>query len=223
MSTTQFDPQSAPIDALANEPAIDLSRLDVHWLRSRFLQPGVWQPEFTDEHLLFTSEKPLTPASVLIPLVAHPDRMTLLLTQRTAHLHDHAGQVSFPGGRVDPQDRDAVATALRETEEEIGLSRRHIEVIGALPDYVTGTGFRVTPIVALVHPPFELAADSFEVAEIFEVPLAFLMNGANHERRSATFPNRPGRRSFYAIPYEDYFIWGATAGMLRNLFHFIRA
>ena len=223
MSANQFDPQSAPIDALANEPAIDGARLAANWLRSRFLQPGDWQPEFTEEHLLYKSDKPLTPASVLIPLVAHPDRMTLLLTQRTAHLHDHAGQVSFPGGRVDPQDLDAVATALRETEEEIGLSRSHIEVIGVLPDYVTGTGFRVTPIVALVHPPFELAADSFEVAEIFEVPLAFLMNGANHERRSAEFPNRPGRRSFYAMPYEDYFIWGATAGMLRNLYHFIRA
>lgn len=223
MSTNQFDPQTAVIDALANEPAIELARLEAHWLRQRFLQPGDWQPEFTDEHLLFTSDKPLTPASVLIPLVVHADRMTLLLTQRTAHLHDHAGQVSFPGGRVDPQDLNAVATALRETEEEIGLSRRHIEVIGALPDYVTGTGFRVTPIVALVHPPFELEADSFEVAEIFEVPLAFLMNGANHERRSAEFPNRPGRRSFYTMPYEDYFIWGATAGMLRNLYHFIRA
>ncbi len=223
MSVKQFDPQSAPIDALANEQAIDLSRLDADWLRRRFQQPGEWQPEFTDEHLLFTSDKPLTPASVLVPLVAHPDRMSLLLTQRTAHLHDHAGQVSFPGGRVDPQDVDAIATALRETEEEIGLSRRHIEVIGSLPDYVTGTGFRVTPVVALVHPPFELTADSFEVAEIFEVPMAFLMNGSNHERRSAEFPNRPGRRSFYAMPYEGYFIWGATAGMLRNLYHFIRA
>lgn len=222
MSANQFDPKSAPIDALADEPAIDLARLDANWLRSRFLQPGEWQPEFTEEHLLYKSDKPLTAASVLIPLVVHPERMTLLLTQRTSHLHDHAGQVSFPGGRVDPEDLDAVATALRETEEEIGLSRRHVEVIGALPDYVTGTGFRVTPIVALVHPPFELTADSFEVAEIFEVPLAFLMNGAHHERRSAEFPNRPGRRSFYAMPYEDYFIWGATAGMLRNLYHFIR-
>ena len=223
MSANQFDPQSAPIDAIADEPAIDSARLEANWLRNRFLQPGAWQPEFTDEHLLYKSDKPLTPASVLVPLVAHPDRMSLLLTQRTAHLHDHAGQVSFPGGRVDPQDLDAVATALRETEEEIGLSRRHIEVIGALPDYVTGTGFHVTPIVALVHPPFKLTADSFEVAEIFEVPLAFLMNSANHERRSAEFPNRPGRRSFYAMPYEEYFIWGATAGMLRNLYHFIRA
>lgn len=223
MSIKQFDPQLALLESVADEQAIDLSRLDAEWLRRRFQQPGEWQPEFTDEHLLYKSDKPLTPASVLVPLVTHPDRMSLLLTQRTAHLHDHAGQVSFPGGRVDPQDADAIATALRETEEEIGLSRRHIEVIGSLPDYVTGTGFRVTPVVALVHPPFDLTADSFEVAEIFEVPMAFLMNGSNHERRSAEFPNRPGRRSFYAMPYEGYFIWGATAGMLRNLYHFIRA
>ena len=118
---------------------------------------------------------------------------------------------------------DAVATALRETEEEIGLSRRHIEVIGSLPDYFTGTGFQVTPVVGLVHPPFDLAADEFEVAEIFEVPLHFLMDGANHQRRSAEFPGKPGRRTFYAMPFQHYFIWGATAAMLRNLYHFVRA
>ena len=163
------------------------------------------------------------PAAVLIPLVNRPQGMTLLLTLRTAHLTDHAGQISFPGGRVDPEDRDPIATALRETEEETGLSRLHIETIGTLPDYLTGTGFRVTPVVALVQPPFELAADVFEVAEIFEVPLDFLMNGTHHQRRSAEFPDRPGRRSFYAIPFEHYFIWGATAAMLRNLYHFLRA
>ena len=103
------------------------------------------------------------------------------------------------------------------------MSRRHVEVIGCLPDYQTGTGFRVTPVAALVHPPFELQADSFEVAEIFEVPMAFLMDGTNHQRRSAIFPNRSSRRSFYTMPFEQYFIWGATAAMLRNLYHFLRA
>ena len=164
-----------------------------------------------------------TPAAVLVPIIAHPDTPTLLLTLRARTLADHAGQISFPGGRVDPEDEDAIATALRETEEEIGLHRRHVEVIGSLPDYFTGTGFQVTPVVALVHPPFELAADDFEVAEIFEVPLTFLMDAANHQRRSAEFPGRPGRRSFYAMPFRHYFIWGATAAMLRNLFHFLRA
>ena len=218
-----FDPRLAQLDETADEPAVEMARLQANWLRQRFTHPVAWQPEFTDEHQLRDKSQRLTPASVLVPLVAHPDHMSLLLTKRTAHLHDHAGQISFPGGRVDPEDQDAIATALRETEEEIGLSRAHIEVIGTLPIYLTGTGFEVTPVVALVHPPFNVEPDSFEVAEIFEVPLAHLMHGANHERRSAEFPNRPGRRTFYAMPYEQYFIWGATAGMLRNLYHFLRA
>ena len=218
-----FDPVQADIDAVANEPALPESRLAAHWLRGRFAQPAIWTPEFVVEPELETNRREPVPAAVLLPMVVRPDRLQLLLTLRTAHLNDHAGQISFPGGRVDADDVDPIATALRETEEEIGLSRRHIEVIGCLPDYQTGTGFRVTPVAALVHPPFELEADTFEVAEIFEVPMSFLMNGANHQRRSAIFPNHPGRRTFYTMPYEQYFIWGATAAMVRNLFHFLRA
>lgn len=223
MTIPAFDPALAPIDALAGESPLDAYRLHPDWLRERFTRPVSWTPEFTEDQAWRELPPVAVPAAVLVPLVNRPQGMTLLLTQRTAHLHDHAGQISFPGGRVDPEDRDPIATALRETEEEIGLFRQHIEVIGTLPDYLTGTGFRVTPVVALVQPPFELAADTFEVAEIFEVPLDFLMNGANHQRRSAEFPNRPGRRSFYAMPFERYFIWGATAAMLRNLYHFLRA
>ena len=218
-----FDPAHANIDAVANEPALHQSRLAPDWLRQRFAQPTIWTPEFVVEPELNADQREPVPAAVLLPMVLRQNQLKLLLTLRTAHLNDHAGQISFPGGRVDAEDTDPVATALRETEEEIGLSRRHIEVIGCLPDYQTGTGFRVTPVAALVHPPFELEADSFEVAEIFEVPMAFLMNGANHQRRSAVLPNRPGRRSFYCMPYEQYFIWGATAAMLRNLYHFLRA
>lgn len=218
-----FDPTLADIEERTPEPPVVSSRLDPHWLRQRFNQPPAWSPEFSDEQSLSDTDQALVPASVLVPLVARADELRLLLTQRTAHLNDHAGQISFPGGRVDPGDEDAIATALRETEEEIGLHRRHVEVIGVLPEYVTGTGFRVTPVVALVHPPFELTADEFEVAEIFEVPMSFLMDGANHQRRSAFLPSRAGRRSFYAMPFGDYFIWGATAAMLRNLYHFLRA
>ena len=218
-----IDPTLAQIDALAGEPPVPADLLVPERLRAHFRSPVTWTPEFgDDEEKNFSGRSPV-PAAVLVPLVVREEGLHMLLTMRTAHLHDHAGQISFPGGRVDPEDADAVATALRETEEEIGLSRRHIEVIGNLPDYQTGTGFRVTPVVALVHPPFELAADEFEVAEIFEVPLSFLMDGANHQRRSAEFPNRPGRRSFYAMPWQRYFIWGATAAMLRNLYHFLRA
>lgn len=220
---SSFDPSLAPVDSLGGEPPVDARRLNTSWLRERFTQDLPWTPEFTEDKAWRELPPDPVPAAVLVPLVNRPEGMTLLLTLRTAHLTDHAGQISFPGGRVDPEDRDPIATALRETEEEIGLSRQHIEVIGTLPDYLTGTGFRVTPVVALIQPPFELAADTFEVAEIFEVPLAFLMDGANHQRRSAEFPNRPGRRSFYAMPFEHYFIWGATASMLRNLYHFLRA
>ena len=158
-----------------------------------------------------------------MPMVVRETGLTLLFTQRTAHLTDHGGQISFPGGRAEASDLCAIDTALRETEEEVGLDRRHVEVLGVLPDYLTGTGYRVTPVVGLVHPPFGLRADPGEVAEIFEVPLSFLMDGANHQRRSAVFPSGHGRRSFYAMPYDRFFIWGATAGMLRNLFHFLRA
>lgn len=224
MKTSTFDPASSPIDAIAGEAPVEPNRLNPAWLRERFAQKTPpWTPEFTEDTPWRDVSTPAVPAAVLIALVQRPQGMTVLLTLRTAHLNDHAGQISFPGGRVDPDDHDPVATALRETEEEIGLSRRHIEVIGTLPDYLTGTGFRVTPVVALVQPPFELAADTFEVAEIFEVPLDFLMNGAHHQRRSLEISNRSGRRSFYAMPFERYFIWGATASMLRNLYHFLRA
>jgi 8-oxo-dGTP pyrophosphatase MutT (NUDIX family) len=216
-----FDPQLLPVDAIAGEAALPPERLTAAWLRQRFSEPAQWQPERPDEWR--TLPRVLRNASVLIPVVQRPAGLTMLLTQRTDHLSDHAGQVSFPGGRAEEQDSSPIETALRETEEEIGLHRRHVEIVGVLPDYVTGTGYRVTPVVGLVRPPFELAADPNEVAEIFEVPLSFLMDGANHQRMSIDLPEGTGRRSFFAMPYQHYFIWGATAGMLRNLFHFLRA
>jgi 8-oxo-dGTP pyrophosphatase MutT (NUDIX family) len=157
----------------------------------------------------------LTPAAVLFPIVRRAEGFTVLLTQRTAHLRDHAGQISFPGGRVEAEDASPVHTALRETEEEIGLTRERIEILGFLPEYRTGTGFQVTPVVALVHPPFDLSLDDFEVAEVFEVPLAFLLNPANHQAHS--IHHRGALREYLAMPYGDYFIWGATAGMIRSL------
>ena len=159
--------------------------------------------------------EPLTPAAVLFPIVLRDAGHTVLLTQRTAHLRDHAGQISFPGGRVEAHDATPMDTTLRETEEEIGLSRERIEILGFLPEYRTGTGFRVTPVVALVTPPFDLQPDPFEVAEIFEVPLAFLLDPANHQQHSLHY--RGALRHYFAMPYGDYFIWGATAGMIRSL------
>jgi 8-oxo-dGTP pyrophosphatase MutT (NUDIX family) len=216
-----FDPEQLPIDAVGAEGALDPERLLAAWLRTRFAKPPEWEGEAPESPLLRRDS--ITAASVLIPLVEREEGLSMLLTQRTAHLTDHAGQISFPGGRAEDYDDSAIDTALREAEEEIGLHRRHVDVLGTLPDYVTGTGYRVTPVVALVRPPFELTPDPNEVAEIFEVPLAFLMNAANHRRLSFDLPEGAGRRSFYAMPYERFFIWGATAGMLRNLFHFLRA
>jgi 8-oxo-dGTP pyrophosphatase MutT (NUDIX family) len=223
LSKLLFDPELLPVESLAGEAAVLPETLTAAALRARFAAPPLWLPETMAEHLLRSGLGAFTPASVLLPLVLRETGLTLLLTQRTAHLTDHGGQISFPGGRAEPHDLSAIDTALRETEEEVGLDRSHVEVLGALPDYRTGTGYLVTPVVALVQPPFSLRADPGEVAEIFEVPLAFLMNGINHQRRSAEFSDGRGRRSFYAMPYERFFIWGATAGMLRNLFHFLRA
>lgn len=221
LSKLHFDPELLPIDSVGGEDAITADQLREDALRARFSNPPDWSPEITIERLVRPMSGPLTDAAVLLPIVLRETGPTLLFTQRTAHLNAHAGQVSFPGGRMEAYDASPIETALRETEEEIGLARMHIDVIGTLPEYHTGTGFRVTPVVAIVQPPFDLQADPFEVAEIFEVPLSFLMDGMHHQRRTAEFIT--GRRTFYVMPYERFFIWGATAGMLRNLFHFLRA
>jgi 8-oxo-dGTP pyrophosphatase MutT (NUDIX family) len=162
-----------------------------------------------------TPPKLLTPAAVLIGITQHPDGMGVLLTQRTAHLADHAGQISLPGGRIEPTDPDPIFAALREAEEEIGLPPDHVEVVGRLDTYITGTGFEISPVVGLVRVPFAARLDEFEVAELFEVPLAFIIDPANHERRSRELRGSP--RSFYVLPYQDRYIWGATAAMLVNL------
>lgn len=223
MTKVLFDPQIIPVDSVAGETALQPDQLTIDWLRARFANPPHWLPETTEEHRLRQKMTAPMPASVLIPIVVRKHGLTLLFTQRTAHLTDHGGQVSFPGGRAEAADTSPIETALRETEEEVGLDRRHVEVIGTLPDYFTGTRYRITPVVAIVQPPFDLCADPSEVAEIFEVPLSFLMDGMNHQRRTAELPRGVGRRTFYAMPYDRFFIWGATAGMLRNMFHFLRA
>jgi 8-oxo-dGTP pyrophosphatase MutT (NUDIX family) len=157
----------------------------------------------------------LIDAAVLVPLVSRGREPSVLLTRRTAHLKAHAGQIAFPGGRRDPGDVDAVATALRETEEEVGIPPSRVRVIGRLARYVTRTGFAVTPVVGIVSPPIAPRPEPGEVDEVFEVPLAFLVDRANHQRHSRDVAGV--RRSFYAMPYGDYYIWGATAGMIVNL------
>lgn len=225
-----LNPQAVPVTGIDDHlRPVDAARLTPQALRQRFATPPPWQPELPGDGGLFTSRAPAA-ASVLLPLVMHEQGLTLLLTRRTAHLREHAGQISFPGGRVEPEDGSAVATALRETEEEIGLAQEYIEIIGALPIYTTVTAFQVTPVVALVRPGFELKLDAFEVAEAFEVPLQFLMTPAHHHRHLFAFEG--GQRQFLSMPWRgpdsagearDYFIWGATAAMLRNLYRFLIA
>ncbi|MBM3503080.1 MAG: CoA pyrophosphatase [Alphaproteobacteria bacterium] len=157
----------------------------------------------------------LTAAGVLVPIIDRPGGATVLLTRRSDQLRDHAGQVSFPGGRIEADDSDAIAAAMREAEEEIGLDRRHVEVMGTLARYETRTGFVITPVVAVVEPRFELAVDSFEVAEVFEVPLAKALDEKSYERHTRIW--RGAERHFYVLPHERHFIWGATAGMLVSL------
>ena len=156
----------------------------------------------------------LRPAAVLVPVVARPE-LTVLLTLRTDHLPSHAGQISFPGGKIEDADPSPVETALRETEEEIGLSRNVVEPLGYLDAYRTGTGYRIIPVVALVRPDFTLHLNTAEVTDAFEVPLSFLMDEANHQRHARQWRGR--ERHFYAMPFEERYIWGATAGMIRNL------
>lgn len=157
-----------------------------------------------------------TPAAVLVPLIERDDGLSVLLTQRTAHLLHHPGQISFPGGRLEPDDQgDAIACALRETCEEVGLAPEKVTILGRLDDYLTITGFLVTPVVGIAAPPLDLALDAFEVAEVFEVPLAFLIDPANHVLHRREVEGRD--RAYWAIPWGERLIWGATAGMLVNL------
>jgi 8-oxo-dGTP pyrophosphatase MutT (NUDIX family) len=188
--------------------------IDADWLRSRLSASTRGADPAGDVGYALPAD--LRPAAVLVPVIEREEGLTVLFTRRTDHLSHHAGQISFPGGRAEPGDDSPETTALRETQEEIGLAPRHIELVGRLGDYCTVTGYCITPVVGLLRPPFELRPDEGEVAEVFEVPLAFLLDPANHRRDSHLREGR--RREFYAMPYGDYYIWGATAGILVNLY-----
>ena len=192
------------------------ARITRQWILAQLDQPAAAPSDPGFLRYFHPPERQVTPAAVLVPLINRPDAVTVMLTQRTAHLNDHAGQISFPGGRVDEADSDRVYTALREAQEETGLARDAVEVIGTLPDYDIPTGFRVTPVVGWIEPPVDLAPDPFEVAEVFEVPLTHFLDPANHQRHSDEVNGR--RRNYYAMPYQQRYIWGATAGMLHSLY-----
>lgn len=191
-------------------------------------------PGLRSSHIMFARERgdhdlnepgmrplgELKQAAVLVPLVLRPEGITILLTQRTSHLTNHPGQISFPGGRLEEEDDGPEDAALRETEEEVGLPRSHVRVIGRLDTYIVRTAYAVTPVVGLVTPPFEVKADPYEVAAVFEVPLAFILDPRNHQRLTREHNGKP--RWFYAMPYGQHYIWGATAGMLINLYEVLR-
>ncbi len=228
------DPHAIPVTGIDSHlPAVPSHRLLAQALRERLAQAHRLQPEILGDGERFGTDRAPTAAAVLVPLVQRADGLHVLLTQRTDHLRDHAGQISFPGGRTEPEDSGAAATALREAQEEVGLAPQWVEVIGQLPVYTTVTRYVVTPVVALVQPQAPLLLDSFEVAEAFEVPLSFLMNPAHHRRHAFAFNGV--QRQFLSMPWRretaagdgsvarDYFIWGATAAMLRNLYGVLSA
>ena len=214
-----FDPQTQPwVPCTSTFGAVPADRLTPDSLR-RVLAAQIQRPlDIPDESVRRYPGREGTPveAAVLVPLVMRPEGVTVLLTQRTAHLNDHAGQIRFPGGRIEHTDANVVDAALRETEEETGLSRTFIEVLGSLPRYLTSSGFAINPVTALVSPGFSLSPDTFEVAEIFEVPLSFLTNPANYRLHRATLSDGT-HRQYYSAPWGHFFIWGATAAMLRGM------
>ena len=189
-------------------------------LQARFAHPPLWQPELVRERKFL--ERAPAQAAVLLALVMR-DEPTVLLTQRTAHMSTHSGQIAFPGGKVDLTDTDATHTALREAEEEIGLHKDEVEVIGVLPIYTTGSAYIVTPVVGLVNASASIEMNTNEVADVFEVPLSFLMDPSNHRHHALDWSGTT--RHWLSMPYQDVtqerFIWGATAGMLRNLYRFL--
>jgi 8-oxo-dGTP pyrophosphatase MutT (NUDIX family) len=218
-----FDPRAVPVIGIDTHlPAVPPQVLAPDALRRRFQAPPSWEPEVWLERKY--AERAPARASVLVPVVMR-ERPTVILTERTTHLSTHSGQVAFPGGKRDETDRDEAHTALREAQEEIGLAPERVEVLGTLPTYTTGTRFIITPVVALVDPDHELALNPHEVADAFEVPLEFLMNPAHHRRHEVRWAD--ARREWFSMPYMDgtteRFVWGATAGMLRNFYRFLSA
>lgn len=218
-----FDPRMAPLEGVDSHlPTVPREEMTPQALRRRFALSPVWVPDVVRDRS--ASDRNPAEASVLVPIVMR-EEPTILLTLRTAKLSNHSGQIAFPGGKADPGDGGPAGTALREAEEEVGMEPQFVEVLGQLNNYVTVTAFNVTPVVALVRPDFTLRPNPDEVADVFEVPLEFLLNPGHHQRHFMEWEGL--RRDWFAMPYQDgdqqRYIWGATAGILRNFYRFMMA
>jgi 8-oxo-dGTP pyrophosphatase MutT (NUDIX family) len=201
-----------PSSTANSRQRLRLSRDDIV---ARLARPSA-PPGARDKHVVaLPPGARVTLAAVLVPLIPRDDEVHILLTQRTSHLKDHPSQISFPGGRVEGGDENRIETALREAEEEIGLARERVVVLGTLPDYDMPSGFRISPVIGWIEPPFVMQLDPVEVESAFEVPLSFVLDAANHQYRSYEFNGR--HRDYLAMPYQGRYIWGATAGMLQRL------
>jgi 8-oxo-dGTP pyrophosphatase MutT (NUDIX family) len=218
-----FDPRAIPVHRVDNHlPSLTTAHWEIAEIERKFSQRVAWTPDFVSEPRF--SDRPLAQAAVLVALVMRKD-ISVLLTQRTAHLSSHSGQIAFPGGKVDSSDAGVIEAALREAHEEVGLESRFTRVLGVMPTYTTGSGYIVSPVIATVSEGFSLKASADEVDDVFEVPLEFLMNPAHHRHHVVDWGG--SRREWLSMPYSDAtgerFIWGATAGMLRNLYQFLKA
>lgn len=221
-----FDPQTQPIVPLS-DTLLPLSNesMQLDFIRDAFKSQVEWrvEPIFTESFQADSLDLiGIVQAAVFVPLVQRPTGLHLLFTRRASHLYNHAGQICFPGGRIEITDTDAVAAALRETYEEIGVPPNYIQLIGTQPGFLTSTRFTMKPVIGYVTPGFVVRPDLTEVAEVFEVPLAFLMDPAHHFLHRAHLPDG-GHRFYFSMPWKEYFIWGATAALIRNFYHFLAA
>ena len=220
-----FDPAAQPVIPVAELPELSPATLRLPFIRRAFAQPVPWQvePVFTNYFDLDTSaHSDITPAAVFIPLLERADGLRVLFTRRAAHLYSHAGQICFPGGRIEATDADYVQAALRETWEEVGVESRFVELIGSQPSFLTSTRYTMKPVIGALRPGYTLRPDRREVDEIFEVPLATLLSPALH-RLHEIRPQDGLPRHFFSVSWGDYFIWGATAALLRNFYHYLSA
>lgn len=221
----EFDPRVQPIVKVQALQPLMVDAMQLDFICQAFTRTIKWQvePLFADAFLADTTHYDnVVRAAVLMPLVQRPSGLHVLFTRRASHLYDHAGQICFPGGRIEPLDADEIAAALRETHEEIGVSPEFIQLIGTQPGFLTSTGFTMKPVIGMIRPGYTLTPDLAEVAEVFEVPLSVLMDPAQHHLHRVQFPDGDFRH-YFSITWQSYFIWGATAALIRNLYHYLAA